>query len=355
MSASLPAFMLAASTPPWMGLSPNVDPSATPRPPASVARSDPARHTGPPRTLRTWMGHPSRMTRPVHLRPAPVSLVLLRGGAESRPVRKDRSMTSEPPASPRGHAAPRRAADDRPGALHDDHDSASSRIGDVRRRRRTSGAGPVEPRMMSRVSSRRCSAVGDIPPLDDGQQELDGLLALAADRLVDRRERWVHVRCEVDVVEPDDAHVVRDAQAEVAQGAHRADRHRVAHRQDRGRTKAVLPRALEAPRRRRRWSRGRRRRFVADRDADSRECLAIAAQAAAGHAVAIEVADGAGRLDADDEDVAMAEAERCSAAARAPSTSSTSIERGSGSAVRNRRGRSAGRRAGCVRPPDGDG
>ena len=80
-----------------------------------------------------------------------------------------------------------------------------------------------------------------IPSFDDGQEQADRLLALATDRLVDRRERGIHVRGEVDVVEADDADVARDVEAQVAQRAHRADGHRVGHGQDGGRAEAVLP------------------------------------------------------------------------------------------------------------------
>ena len=111
--------------------------------------------------------------------------------------------------------------------------------------RRRYGAGPVEPRTMSRVSSRRCSGLAWSRRWTTDRSKADRLFALATDRLVDRRERRVHVLGEVDVVEADDADVARDGQAHVAQGAHRTDRHRVAHGQHGGRTDAVLPGAVE--------------------------------------------------------------------------------------------------------------
>ena len=43
--------------------------------------------------------------------------------------------------------------------------------------------------------------LGQIPSLDDGQKQADRLFALATDRLMDRRERGIHVLGEVDVVE----------------------------------------------------------------------------------------------------------------------------------------------------------
>ena len=86
---------------------------------------------------------------------------------------------------------------------------------------------------MSRVSSRRCSGLAIVPSLDDGQKQADRLLALATDRLMDRRERGVDVLGEVDVVEADDADIAGDGESHVTQRAHRTDRHRVAHGQHR--------------------------------------------------------------------------------------------------------------------------
>src|SRR5213596_3279006 len=50
---------------------------------------------------------------------------------------------------------------------------------------------------------------GEFPSLHDGQKQADRLFALATDRLMHRRERGVHVRGEVDVVEADDADIAR--------------------------------------------------------------------------------------------------------------------------------------------------
>src|SRR5918996_688893 len=77
------------------------------------------------------------------------------------------------------------------------------------------------------------------PSFDDGQKRTDRLLALSTDRLMDRRERGVDVRGEVDVIEADDADVPGDIESEVTQGAHRADGHGVGHRKDGRRTEAT--------------------------------------------------------------------------------------------------------------------
>lgn len=58
--------------------------------------------------------------------------------------------------------------------------------------------------------------LGLTPSFDDGQEGTDRLFALATDRLVDRRERGVDVRSEVDVVEADDADVAWDLKAQIA-------------------------------------------------------------------------------------------------------------------------------------------
>ena len=47
---------------------------------------------------------------------------------------------------------------------------------------------------------------GQVPSFHDGQEQADRLLALATDGLVHRRQRGVHVRGEVDVVETDEPH-----------------------------------------------------------------------------------------------------------------------------------------------------
>ena len=81
-----------------------------------------------------------------------------------------------------------------------------------------------------------------------GEEEANRVGALLTDRLVDRRQGRVDVGGEVDVVEADDAQVVGNAQAQLARGAHRADRDGVAHGQDGGRAEAHGPGALEGGR-----------------------------------------------------------------------------------------------------------
>ena len=86
-------------------------------------------------------------------------------------------------------------------------------------------------------SSRRCPGwPWRRRPPDDGQQQPDGLLALAPDRLVDGRQRRVDVLGEVDVIEADDADVAGDRQAQVAQ--RRASRRSPSRRSSPGRPSA---------------------------------------------------------------------------------------------------------------------
>ena len=42
---------------------------------------------------------------------------------------------------------------------------------------------------------------GQVPSFHDGQEQADRLFALATDRLMYRRERGIHVRGQVDVIE----------------------------------------------------------------------------------------------------------------------------------------------------------
>ncbi len=80
----LPAIMLAASTPPWIGPQPGTS-SIHPRPPASSGRFATLTGRGAAGCQGVvFVDHP---TEDVLLRP-PSCLVLLRGGSESRPVRK---------------------------------------------------------------------------------------------------------------------------------------------------------------------------------------------------------------------------------------------------------------------------
>jgi hypothetical protein len=74
--------------------------------------------------------------------------------------------------------------------------------------------------------------------LDDGQQQVDRLFAFATDGLMDCRERGIHVLGEVDIVEPDDT-TSPGCSVEIVQRAHRADRHGIAHSQDRRGADAV--------------------------------------------------------------------------------------------------------------------
>ena len=235
---------------------------------------------------------------------------------------------------PRGHTAPRRAADDRPGErFPHDHDSALRRIGDARRRRRAIGrrsgrAADDEPRLEPAMFRR-----GDIPPLDDGQEELDGLLALLADRLVHRRERWVRVLAMSMSSKPTTLHVVGDAQAELARGPQRRrspSRRYIARTP--GRTKAVLPGALQ-----------RRDPALDGGWTDDDAFVAVAMPAAANasrsraaparHAVAIERGRRRRRLDADDRGRRGGRGPRVLGGGPGAPASSTSIDPCSGSAV----------------------
>src|SRR5690349_23076580 len=62
---------------------------------------------------------------------------------------------------------------------------------------------------------------------------------------MDGREWRIRRGGEVDVVEPHDADVARDGQAPLANRPDGADRHAVAHRQDRGRPATAGPDSLE--------------------------------------------------------------------------------------------------------------
>ena len=111
-----------------------------------------------------------------------------------------------------------------------------------------------------------------------------------------------------------------DREAAVAQRAHGADRHRVAHRQDGGRPEPVLPGRLERPRSRRRcWPARRRSGRPGCVDADRGERLAVAAQPSAGDAVRVRSpVDGAGGSTPIISTSRWPRPMRCSAAARAP-------------------------------------
>ena len=107
------------------------------------------------------------------------------------------------------------------------------------RRRRSGRAAHDEARLEPPVLG-----VGLIPSLHDGQEQADRLGALATDRLMDRRERGIHVRGEVDVVEPDDADVAGNGQA--AGRAGRASRRSPSRRSSPGRRSAGRP-SSQAP------------------------------------------------------------------------------------------------------------
>ena len=76
------------------------------------------------------------------------------------------------------------------------------------------GTDAVDALTMRRVASRRWPAGSSRPA--NGQQEARGLLALAADRLVNSGQRRIGRR-QLDVVEADDADVCRDGKAAIAQ------------------------------------------------------------------------------------------------------------------------------------------
>ena len=139
---------------------------------------------------------------------------------------------------------------------------------------------------------------------------------------------------DVDVVEADDRHVLRDPQPHLAGGAQDADRHRVGHHEHAGRLHPVLqarriaampPSMLAGA-----DDEGVRRQL----DAAVGERRDVAAHAAAHDALGLERRARRRRLDADHEQVAVARAaSRCSAAARAPPSSSISTNGWSGSAL----------------------
>ena len=154
---------------------------------------------------------------------------------------------------------------------------------------------------------------------------------------MDRRQRRVDVLGEVDVVEADDADVVRDAQA-AGRAAPRIAPIAIASliartavgpdgRPARPSSSAAIA-ALDA-------GRADDDAVVRELDADRGERLAVAAQAPAGDASRVgSTVDGAGGSTPMTRTSRWPRPMRCSAAARAPPTSSTSIEPWSGSARR---------------------
>src|ERR1700691_6124020 len=73
------------------------------------------------------------------------------------------------------------------------------------------------------------------PVLELAQQQADGGPAELGERLADRRQGRDGDRGLGGVVEPDDRQVVRNPQATGGRRLHRADRHAVVEREDRGR------------------------------------------------------------------------------------------------------------------------
>lgn len=112
---------------------------------------------------------------------------------------------------------------------------------------------------------------------------------------------------EVDVVEADDAEVARNGQAEVGRGAHRADRHGVAHGEDRCGTDAEGQCPLEG---RRPAVDGRRAdddRLVGDLQAMLRRCGPVANETPSKDAFRVVAGGRRRRLDGEDEERTVAE------------------------------------------------
>ena len=264
-----------------------------------------------------------------------------------------------------GVADPVRAAGRRPGSRYrPDQGCGAPRSGlaagcrppRARLARARPARGPVEPRMMRRVSRILCSGRSSVRVGDHSQQQPGRLLALLADRLVDGRQRRVRMRGHVQVVEADDAQVLGHAQAHLARGPHDADGHHVAHGQDGRRPQAVLPDAVEGGHAAVEAGRPDDDPLVAELDAAQLEALAVAGQTARGHALG-----GPGRV--------LEEARACSAArcrsrrsrgGRARAGGGRPIGRPPRRSIRPSRARaarrrrpapSAGRPGGSARPP----
>ncbi len=129
-------------------------------------------------------------------------------------------------------------------------DLVEDRVADPRRRvdAHRGRRRPVEARTTRWVGRILCSGVAASwrgPGLDGREEQLDRLTALARDRLVDGRERWIEVGGDLDVIEADDADIVGHAQPPTAERTDGPDRQRVAHGEDGGGTQAGPPRSIE--------------------------------------------------------------------------------------------------------------
>ena len=174
------------------------------------------------------------------------------------------------------------------------------------------GAGPVEPRMISRVSRVLCSGRSRSGRAIIRSSSRAASSPFCADRLVDGRQRRVRMRRDVQVVEADDADVLGHAQAGFAGGPHDADGHHVAHGQDGRRPQAVLPDAAERGHAAVEGGRTHDDPLVAQLDAAQLEALAIAGQAARGDRLGgagrvLEEVGHVGRLHPDHGELPVAE------------------------------------------------
>jgi hypothetical protein len=157
---------------------------------------------------------------------------------------------------------------------------------------RSAGAADHESRVSRRQTSDPSATRCSITP----EEEAACLLALAANRLVDRRQRRADVAGELDVVEPDDAQVGGHRQADVSCSVDRLDGNRIAHREDGSGTVAAFP----GPREARgavvdaRWSDDDS--IVRNLDPGRAELRSIGAEPGADHAPELGVGSRGGRL-----------------------------------------------------------
>src|SRR5215210_2278300 len=161
-----------------------------------------------------------------------------------------------------------------------------------------------EPRLQSPMFRFRGLAA-----VDDAEQQTDRLLALATNWLVDGGQRWIRVSGDVDVVEADNADVARNGQPKRPDGAHRADRHRVAHGEDRRGTQARLPRPLECGNPAGDTGRSDDDPVERQVDASGFERRPVATEAATRDAGRLDLRLRLRRFDADDDEIAVSKVE----------------------------------------------
>ena len=127
---------------------------------------------------------------------------------------------------------------------------AATRRGRAARCSRRSSTSALEPpaRAADDEPRRQQRVLGNgLGPVDQANQDLDGVEAHLLDRLLDRRQRRLAERGLGDVVEPDHREIVGHREAERRRHGHRGDRRHVVGGEDRGRTVVPLehlPRGL---------------------------------------------------------------------------------------------------------------